>query len=44
MAAKTAAILLLITLSNAQVPPADECQLVNATEPPQCPQTIGPPC
>jgi len=28
----------------AQVPPQDECQFVNATEPPECPQTIGPPC
>ena len=30
--------------THAQVPHADECQLVNATEPKQCPETIGPPC
>eukprot|EP01084_Bolivina_argentea_P281534 481713_1 len=27
-----------------QVPPQDQCQFINQTEPPQCPQTIGPPC
>ncbi len=26
------------------VPPVDQCQALNATEPPQCPDTIGPPC
>ncbi len=26
------------------VPPVDQCQALNATEPPQCPNTIGPPC
>ena len=25
-------------------PSQDECKSVNATEPKQCPQTIGPPC
>eukprot|EP01084_Bolivina_argentea_P256622 432112_1 len=35
--------LLYLNAINSQ-PLQDECQLVNATEPPQCPQTIGPPC
>eukprot|EP01084_Bolivina_argentea_P274596 468090_1 len=25
-------------------PPQDQCKSVNASEPPQCPMTIGPPC
>ena len=35
---------ILGSIANTQVPSQDACQLVNATEPPQCPDTIGPPC
>ena len=32
------------SFSSPQPPAEDQCQSINATEPPQCPQTIGPPC
>ena len=44
MSAILLCLVALILSTLAQVPPADECQLVNATEPKQCPDTIGPPC
>eukprot|EP01084_Bolivina_argentea_P060263 110121_1 len=37
-------VFLIIAFVYGQVPPADECQLVNATEPAECPKHIGPPC
>ena len=40
--------LLLVVLSfghtTCQVPPVDQCQALNATEQPECPDQIGPPC
>lgn len=30
--------------TNSQVPIDDQCQALNATEPPECPDHIGPPC
>eukprot|EP01084_Bolivina_argentea_P040567 74952_1 len=37
-------ILLLCIELFAQIPPQDQCQFVNQTEPPECPDKIGPPC
>ena len=35
---------LSLAIRNSEPPKQDECQAINATEPSECPQVIGPPC
>ena len=44
LTASLVSVAILFINASSQIPVQDQCRYVNQTEPPQCPQTIGPPC